>query len=306
MNEIQNPFYTQVDNPLFIYFHIPKTGGTTLLWKIGNQFDRTNDRWIRHYHWMTTEQYLYNNIPLLDKRTVDQQKQLKFLTGHGTYSMAHYWLKVRRNPLMFATFRDPVDRLLSSFNFRHGISTLVQDDRDFSYIDPPMDAHAKFNRKTAQDYSTLYEWYQDASAERNLQTKWMIKSFYTFLDGRFSPWEDIVRYNNPNVNPDIWPIWFEELQIDDYLYNMALECVRNKMWWCGTSDTLSNDIIDLCNHLDIESIDVDNRHRSGIDFPRYWTREEVEAQPDYELLLKAEEHDINLYNYVKENCKRPF
>lgn len=295
-----------IENPLFMYFHIPKTGGTTLLWSIGNQFQREDDRWLRHYHWMTTEQYLFNNIPLLDKRTSKQQKELKFLTGHGIYSMAHYWLKVRRNTLIFTTFRDPIDRLLSSFNFRHGISTLVQDDRDFTYIDPPMDAHAKFNKKTAKDYSTLYEWYLDSSAERNLQTKWMIKSFYTFLDNRFVLWEDVVKYNNPSINPDIWPVWFEEFQIDDYLYSLAFDSVNQKMWWCGTSNTLSNDLKDFCKFAGVDYVEVDNRHRSGIDFPSYWTREEVEQQPDYEQLLKAEQYDIALYTHVKENLKRPF
>ena len=294
-----------IENPLFTYFHIPKTGGTTLLWSIGNQFDRTNDRWLKHYHWMVPEQYIYNNIPLLEKRTSEQQKQMKFFTGHGVYSMAHYWLKVRRNPLLFATFRDPIDRLLSSFNFRHGISTLVQEESDFSKIDPPMDAHAKFNRKTAKDYTTLYEWYQDASAEHNLQTKWMIKSFYVFMDNRFVLWEDIVRYNNPTVNPDIWPQWFEEIQINDYLYDMALDCVDQKMWWCGTADTLSEDLPAFCDYAGVKHVTVDNRHRSGIDFPRYWTREDVEKQPDFEQLVKAEKYDTALYNHVK-TLKRPF
>lgn len=294
-----------IENPLYMYFHIPKTGGTTLLWAIGNQFHREDDKWIKHYHWMVPEQYIFNNIPLLEKRTPEQQKQMKFFTGHGVYSMAHYWLKVRRNPLLFATFRDPIDRLLSSFNFRHGISTLVQEESEFSKIDPPMDAHAKFNRKTAKDYATLYEWYQDASAEHNLQTKWMIKSFYVFMDNRFVLWEDIVRYNNPTVNPDIWPQWFEEIQINDYLYDTALDCVDQKMWWCGTSDTLSEDLPAFCKYAGTSYVEVENRHRSGIDFPRCWTREDVEKQPDFEQLVKAEKYDMALYEHVK-TLRRPF
>lgn len=297
---------TLVDNPLFVYLHIPKTGGTTLIWSIGNHFHREDDRWVRHYHWMNTPEYLFNNIPILEKRTVEQQRQLKFLTGHGTYSMAHYWLKVRRNALLFTTVRNPIERLLSSFNYRHGVSTLVQDPVEFSYIDPPMDPHAKFNKKTADDYTTLYEWYQDAKAEQNLQTKWIIKSFYNFLDDRFTSWEDIVRKNNPSVNPDIWPNWFEDIDVDDNMLNTALDCVQNKIWWAGTSDTLSDDIVALCDYSGVPYVEVDNRHRSGIDFPRRWTIEEVKAQPDYHKLVAAEQYDLSLYKFVKENCKRPF
>jgi hypothetical protein len=294
-----------VDNPLFVYLHIPKPGGTTLIWSIGNHFHREDDRYLRHYHWMNTPEYLFNNIPILQCRTVDQQKQLKFLTGHGTYDMAHYWLKVRRNPLLFTTIRDPIDRLLSSFNYRHGVSTLVQDPAEFSYTDPPMDPHARFNKKTSIDYPTLWEWYCDSQAEHNIQTKWIIKSFYNFLDDRFIAWEDIVRKNNPEVNPDIWPDWFETIPVDDQMYNTALNCIKHKIWWAGTSDTLSTDIVDLCKYADTPYVKVDDRHRSGIDFPRVWTREDVESQPDYHKLVSAEQYDIGLYNYVKK-LKRPF
>lgn len=298
---------TPTDNSLFVYLHIPKSGGTTLLWTIGNQFDRTNNRYLKHYHWMNTQLYLYNNLPVLEKRTVEQQKQLKFITGHGTYNMVQYWLKVRKQPFLFSTFRDPIDRLLSSFNFRYGVSELQQDKQSFTLTDPPMDIHSRFNAKYADDYNSLYEWYLDASAEHNLQTKWMIKSFYTYMDNRFIPWEDVVKRQNPTDSPPhIWPEWFENVNVDLNMYNTAEDIVKNKLWWAGTSDTLTEDLPKLCEHTGVECVDVDNRHRSGIDFPRYWTRAEVEAQPDFNKLLEAEQWDMKLYNYVKRNCKRPF
>ena len=295
------------DNPLYVYLHIPKSGGTTLLWSIGQQYDRTNDRYLKHYHWMNTQLYLYNNLPILERRTVEQQKQLKFITGHGTYNMVQYWLKVRKQPFLFTTFRDPIDRLLSSFNYRYGVSELSQDRQNFTMIDPPMDIHARFNTKYPNDYSTLYEWYLDASSEQNLQTKWMIKSFYTHYDNRFVPWEAVVKRQNPaDSAPDIWPEWFENVQPDQDMFNNVQDIVKNKLWWAGTSDTLSADIPELCKYTGVDYVNVDNRHRSGIDFPRYWTRADVEAQPDFENLLRAEKWDIKLYNYVKHNCKRPF
>ena len=295
-----------IENPLFIYLHVPRTGGTTLLWSIGNHLQRENNRYLKHYHWMNTQQYLFNNIPLLERRTVEQQKELLFLTGHGTYAMAHYWLKVRKTPLLFATFRDPIDRLLSSFNFRHGISQLVQDRGYFATMDPPMDPHARFNEKSTSDYSTLYDWYQDASAEHNLQCKWMIKSVYAYMDDNFIPWENIVKTNNPNINPDIWPEWFENIPVDADMFQTVKNIVKDKLWWAGTSETLTDDIVDFCEFVKVPLINVDNRHRSGIDFPMHWTREEVEKQPDYHKLVEAETWDIQIYNYVKNICKRPF
>lgn len=293
------------NDDVFIYFHIPKSGGTTLVWSIGHYHHREDDRWLRHYHWMNTQDYIYNNIPLLEKRTTEQQKQLKFFTGHSTYNMVHYWLKVRKNPKFFSTVRDPIDRLLSSFNYRYGISSLNQDNQLFSNLNPSMDRHARFNLKTAYDYNTLYEFYQDVKAEQNLQCKWFLKSFYSLIDNNFHPHEELLKFSDGN-NPDIWPEWFEYVDIDEVLYNKVLELVDTKMWWIGTNNTLSQDIKDLCKHAQVPYVAVDNRHRSGIDFPRYWSREDVENQPDYEKLLNSEKWDMHLYNYVNKNLKRPF
>ena len=295
-----------VTNPLYVYLHIPKTGGTTLLWAIGNQFDRTDDRYLKHYHWMNTQMYLFNNLPLLERRTVEQQKQLKFLTGHGTNNMVHYWLKVRKTPQLFTTFRDPIDRVLSSFNYRYGISVLTQDTQNFSLLDPPMDIHARFNSKTAADYNTLFEYYQDATSEQNLQTKWMIKSFYEYYENKFIPLEDVQHRPMVDTPPQIWADWASKLNVDQDMYDTAQNIVKNRLWWAGTSDTLSNDITALCKHVGVDKVTVDNRHRAGIDFPRVWTREEVEAQPDYKQLCEAEKWDIKLVEYVRKNCKRPF
>ena len=292
-------------DPVYIYLHIPRTGGTTLTWSIGYHFHREDDRWLRHYNWMNVQDYIHHNIPMLERRTVDQQKKLKFITGHSTFDQVHYWLKVRKDPCLFTTVRDPIDRLLSSFNYRHGIALLNQDNDHFSLTSPAMDPHARFNKKTASDYETILDWYRDSSAEHNLQCKWLLKSFYALIDNRFVPFADFVKHKDPSI-PDIWPSWFQDFEMNDYLFEMVIDIVDNKLWYAGTSETLSDDIVALCKHADVPYVAVDNRHRSGDDYPIYWDRATIEAQYDYEKLINCEKYDIMLYEYVKEKCKRPF
>jgi hypothetical protein len=292
-------------DPVYIYLHIPRTGGTTLTWSIGYQFHREDDRWLRHFNWMNAQDYIHHNIPLLERRTVEQHKQLKFITGHSTFNMCHYWLKVRKNPHVFTTVRDPIDRLISSFNYRHGTSVLNQDPGQFTLTSPLMDPHARFNSKTADDYTSMLDWYRDAGGEHNLQCKWLLKSYYVFLDNNFVPFDQIVKHKDPTV-PDIWPAWFDDIEIDDYLFGMVLDIVDNQLWYAGLNETLSEDITALCEYTGVNQVDVNNRHRSGDDYPVYWTREQVEQQPDYARLVDCEKYDIMLYEHIKENSKRPF
>lgn len=288
--------------PLYIYFHIPKTGGTTFSWTVGHYLHRENDRWLKHYSYMDSQNFIHHNIPLLERRTTEQQRHLKIITGHSTFSMSHYWLKTRRLPRYITTVRQPIDRLLSSFNYRYGVSELNQNNEIFTKCNPTMSLHACLNLKTASDYNSLLEWYQDSNAEHNLQCKWLLKSFYGIFNNQFFLHEDI----KDAPMPDIWPAWLDDLIIDDSIFEKIIDIVDNKLWWASTVDTLSTDIKDFTSYANIEYVDVDNRLRSGVDFPLYWTKEQVLAQPDIDKVIHNESYDQMLYDYVKEKFRRPF
>ena len=292
-------------SPLYIQFHIPRTGGTTLLWKLGNPFDREDNRWLRHYTWTYQQDYQYHNVPLLERRTTEQQEQLKFITGQGTFDQCHRWLNVKREPHYFSFIRNPIDRVLSSFNYRNGMTILNQDPSPFTMGGPAMNMDARLNQRTAKDYDTLYNWYQHAFGEHNLQCKWLLKSFNAFMDGSIIPYSDLIK-DKTYPEPGIWSWWFAEIEIDDELFEIVLDIVDNKMWWIGTNDTLREDIIALCNYTDMPYVNTQDRHISGEDYPVYWTKQQVEQQVDYNKIVEAEKYDNMLYEYVKEKARRPF
>lgn len=294
-----------MNNELFIQFHIPRTGGTTFLWSIGYPFDRKDDRWIRHYNWMYPQDYQYHNVPLLERRTIEQQEQLKFITGQGTFDQCHRWLDVEKTPRTFTFVRNPIDRVLSSFNYRNGMTLLNQDPTPFAMGGPVMSFDARMNQRTAKDYNTLFDWYLDAEGEHNLQCKWLLKSFYKFEDYQIIPYKDLIE-NKYSENPGIWAWWFDEVEMDDDLFEMVIDIVDNKLWWCGLSDTLSQDIPALCDYANVPYVDVPDKHISGEYYDVYWTKEEIKSQSGYNKLVDAEKYDIRLYEYVKEKCKRPF
>jgi hypothetical protein len=294
-----------VSNPIYIHLHIPRTGGTTLNWSIGHQFDREDDRWMRHYHWLYQQDYLYHNIPVLEKRTDAQQEQLTFITGQGTFDQCHLWLNVGKDPHLFTFVRDPIDRVLSSFNYRNGMSLLNQDSRPFTIGGPAMNFDARINQRTASDYNTLFDWYQDAEGEHNLQCKWLLKSFYSFINGQVIPHKDLIANKN-SPEPELWPWWFDEVGIDDELFELVIDIVDNKLWWCGLNEKLTDDIPALCNNAKVPYVKVNNKHRSGDEYPLYWSKQDVKNQSNYDNLVEAESYDIKLYEYIKENYKRPF
>lgn len=297
-----------------MFLHIPRTGGTTLEHAVGHYLDRTNDRYLKHYHYVQNfSDYEYNNnlIPLLINRTSAQQKELKILTGHSIFCNSHKWLKANRTPKIFTYTRHPIYRLLSSFNHRHKIATVSQDPQAFSTSTPALNNNAVYQKKIASDYETLYEYYLDSNFEQNIQCKWIVKSFLTR--------ENNTWYRHPEYmfGPDAgipveeavplsWPGWMFEKSGEEIDWFKLAENFFPEIWWMSRLEMIDEHLEDLCQYIGVEYVKVGHQNKTGDHLcDKYWTIEDVMKQHDIEKLIEAEKYDFQLYEVAKE-WKRPF
>lgn len=301
---------------VFIQLHIPRTAGTSFQNHIGSAYSKTNDTWLRHYNWtegFSPIMYNINDIPLLRNRTKDQQKQIKFITGHSTFCNSHRWLKLSRDPLYITFVRDPLKRVLSSFNHRHSRHQLTQDPSNFS-ASPLMNTNAVANTATASDYETLWQYYKDAYVEHNLQSKWIIKSFLRY-SRESNGWQFHPTYDGdlhymmtaPADNiPVTMPEWFWWNNDDQYDYWSMLQPLMKKLWWIGWKDDLTQDMKEFCDIAEVPFYDNIYENRTGDKIPPVWTIDDVMKQPDVQKIIDSERHDYLLYEYVKHHVPRPF
>lgn len=300
---------------IFIQVHIPRTAGTSFQNHIGDAYSRNNGTCWQHYNYcegLSYPIYSWNDIPVLRHRTKEQQKQLKVISGHSVFANSHHWLRVSRNPLFITFVRDPVKRVLSSFNHRHSRHILSQEPGVFS-ASPLMNTNAVAGGATANDYDTLWQYYKDAFIEHNLQSKWIIKTFlrldnethcwqpHPTYDGNFHAMATLPVDNVPITLPE-WMWW------DDSATNWweVAQPLIEKFWWISANENLTEDIKDFCNFADIPFEGNVYENRTGEKVPGVWSYEEVMQQPNIQKLIDAESDDYELYNYVKKYARRPF
>jgi len=299
---------------IYMYVHVPRTGGTYFESSGPNPTSRENDDYLYHYKYVdrwSDYEYTFKDIPMLAFRSRAQQTKLKLLSGHSIFSQSHKWLRIHRQPVLLTTIRNPVERVLSSFNYRYSKIMLRQDQTAFSRQTPAMEDWAVRQNKGPEDYDTLYEWYQDATAEHNLQCKWIVK---TFLKYDNYSWKEHPAYlqgpdqleQNIDLLATTWPeIFYEvtpEIQKVDW-FDLASRFL-SRFWWIGTTDTLTQDTKDFYQLIELPHKETGSRNNHP-EIKPYWTLEDVMAQPDIGQLHKAEHHDIKLYDRVKK-FKRPF
>lgn len=294
--------------PIYLYLHIPRTGGTTFQYSVGHPAELKNDRWLKHYLYVDPwSEVAYEdwNIPRLSKRTAEQQKKLIIVSGHSVFCNSHKWIRERRVPRILTTIRHPIERLLSDFNYRYTKEKLCQDKQLFSSTTPKMNEWAYRQQKSSSDYETLWEYYQDCTFQHNLQCKWIVKSFLTrerdtwkrHADYIFGPDAGIT---NDQAVPLTWPEWMMFESGDFDWYELASSFFK-EIWYVGTTENLENDISRFTKHAGLE-----NTYKfSNESVERYWTMDDVRQQPDIDKLIKAEKHDFKLYEEAKK-WKRPF
>lgn len=302
------------ENSLYVFLHIPRTGGTAFEYNIGHFLNRENSSYKYHYNCndiSNIDIYYQHNIPTLSNRTSTQQKEIKVLTGHSTFVNSHKWFRIYKIPYFFTFIRNPIERLLSSFNYRYQATILTQDNSMFSLMQPILNNNAIINKKTAEDYNTLYEYYLDADVEHNIQSKWLIKSYFTKTQ---HGWQHHPTYNgtisglgtSPFGNvPVTIPEWMWE--DDSNSFDDLLSYVKEKLWWVSTTEQLTQSAIDFCQYLNIDYYEntLESINSSTQYVKPKWSIEDVMNQPDINKIIQNEKYDIELYNFAKQ-FKRPF
>lgn len=295
-------------NHLYLYHHIPRTGGTYFITSGPNTFRDHTDQWLTHYTYVerwTDWQLSINDTPILKNRTRDQHNKIKLLSGHGIYCNSDQWLKItNRTKLLMTTVRDPLTRVLSSFNYRHQRAELNQEPTLFTQGNPEMDSHARTHEFTAKNYKTLWQYYQSNQSEHNLQCKWFVKSFCKmedrFVDIGYVPGPDVLLCGNQNADLT-WPWWLSKATDDADWFQLA-EPFVGKFWWIGTTENLKQDTVDFYEYAGLPKRDNAKRNNAKL---KYWTIDEVKSQPDFQKIVESEQHDYKLYEYCKK-LPRPF
>jgi len=296
-------------NELYLIYHAPRTGGTYLSTSLPYWHNRRNEDWLMSYNIDERYQEIFNDIPSILKRTKTQQEQLKFVVGHSLTRAFPLLLKSAQEIKNIFPCRHPVERLLSSFNFRHACAKLCQDNSVFNYISPCAHASATHGEKTFYDYDTLYEWYKDNKGEQNLQTRWLMKSFYQIDSGKLWETEKFDRNFVPYYTETFYiPEFLDSQNLTDYLSEVALQTIEEKIWWCPILNTLSADTKDfLAQVLDDTGVSTRNilRNSSTEKVEPYWTLEDVYNQHDIQYLIDSEKWDFRVWDAAK-NKTRPF
>lgn len=102
--------------PLWIFFHIPKCGGTTFKAHVERHlaieetfFEFSN--WGRQYR-------AARGLPRFIERSAEERARAEVLAGHRLIYGAHKFVPGAREPRYFTVLRDPAERCVSLYNFR--------------------------------------------------------------------------------------------------------------------------------------------------------------------------------------------
>lgn len=155
--------------PLYIFIHIPRTGGTTLS---GSLYLHSPLKWDIEFVHMGpwgNEYRKRHAIPPIHQWPQDQKNQIQVVTGHDTFYGLHNDL--RRESVRYFTFlRNPAKRLESAYNFY----LCGFDSENASYSEPYLDFWTWYNR-TQQDNS-ISKWLKERARIDN--PKEVLSSFW--------------------------------------------------------------------------------------------------------------------------------
>ncbi|XPV69671.1 MAG: sulfotransferase family 2 domain-containing protein [Halarcobacter sp.] len=116
------------NNKLFIFFHLRKSGGTTI-----------NGHFKKHLLW--DEEFIHlanwgekyrkeNNCIDFEKRDNSEKEKIKVLSGHKTYYGIHKHF-INKTPYYIAIMRSPADQIVSIYNFEKSKNIIKKNFEDW-------------------------------------------------------------------------------------------------------------------------------------------------------------------------------
>ena len=100
--------------PLFIFLHVPKTGGTTINVHLSEQM-KFDEEYVHIGNWGSDYRKKHGLVEWEDRPQKEKNKA-RFLAGHGTYFGIHKEVS-NVKPYYILVLRDPLKRFISGYNF---------------------------------------------------------------------------------------------------------------------------------------------------------------------------------------------
>lgn len=123
----------QSPDDLYVFFHINKTGGTTLTTHLQNCFKDQPLRtpMLNRYQ---RELALAENRVYWTERSFEEKMQARIIAGHGATPCNVSEIAPHRNIKYITFFRDPGSRIVSTFNYSRAMGSIDPDCDLLSYL----------------------------------------------------------------------------------------------------------------------------------------------------------------------------
>ncbi len=123
---------------LYIFLHVPKTGGSTMKQHIIQNFKKDEVFLFDYKVWKNKG----GIKPIFDNLTDQQKKRIKIILGHGAYYGVHKFFDKEPRYILF--LRSPINRVLSSYNYN--IDEMLKKKRKKERLDEKLKHMLKNNR----------------------------------------------------------------------------------------------------------------------------------------------------------------
>jgi hypothetical protein len=104
------------DDPLWIFLHIPKCGGTTFKAHV-ERYIPLEEQFFEFSNW-GKEYRAEHGLPEFADRPADERAKARVLAGHNLGYGVHHLVPGNRPVRYFSVLRDPSERCVSLYNFR--------------------------------------------------------------------------------------------------------------------------------------------------------------------------------------------